>query len=84
MGLTPIIFVKYFVKVFPLLNPIFLAMSVMLKSVVSKSIKNIDLLAQKCGLTKKYFITIFKQYTLETPHAYINQLRLIEGRAFNK
>lgn len=45
-----------------------------------KSIKNIDLLAQKCGLTKKYFITLFKQYTLETPHAYINQLRLIEGK----
>lgn len=45
-----------------------------------KTIKSIDSLVELSGLEKKYFITLFRKLTFETPHALLNKLRLIEGK----
>ncbi|MBR5430312.1 MAG: helix-turn-helix transcriptional regulator [Firmicutes bacterium] len=43
---------------------------------------NLDQLAQTAGLTKTYFVTAFKNTMGETPHSYINMLRLSYAKVF--
>ena len=45
-----------------------------------KNIISIDELVEASGLEKKYFITLFKKHTKETPHSFLNKLRLVEGK----
>ena len=45
-----------------------------------KSIKDIEDILAKTYLSEKYFITVFKKYTLETPHAILNKLKLLEAK----
>lgn len=45
-----------------------------------KKIISIDELVNASGLEKKYFITLFKKVTKETPHSFLNKLRLVEGK----
>lgn len=43
---------------------------------------NLDQLAEQAGLTKTYFVTAFKNAMGETPHTYINMLRLSYAKVF--
>ena len=43
---------------------------------------NLDQLAETAGLTKTYFVTAFKHAMGETPHSYINMLRLSYAKVY--
>lgn len=43
---------------------------------------NLDQLAETAGLTKTYFVTAFKNAMGETPHSYINMLRLAYAKVY--
>ncbi len=45
-----------------------------------KSIKNLDDIISKTNLSRKYFITVFKKYTKETPLSFLNKLKLVEAK----